>query len=124
MASRIASMVALLGTLVTVAVGPGLTLVRCELTGDVMLECCCLEQAGGSDGSTAFSANDDCCTFQRLEAPWRSQALASAAQPHAQDVFPPLMSDFAQHGSGVALLLGPPSCAESSPNQTPLVLRI
>jgi hypothetical protein len=127
MFSRVGFAFALIGTLVTIAVGPGVTLVRCELTGEVMLECCCLDDSLKPQGSPALTAADDCCSFQRVEAPWRAQTLASQAQRHTQEHvvalrLPP--ADFALPLTGIGNNAQPRSRDRSAASEASVILRI
>jgi hypothetical protein len=65
-------------SLLAVAVGPGMSLVRCELTGKVQLMCCCGTRDVASSREQ-LEATDDCCQFAHLDASWQRSSLSSRA---------------------------------------------
>jgi hypothetical protein len=80
MARQLASWTALLGVVVTLAIGPGLTLNRCLLTGQVSVHCCC----AGADVGTPDGLGDpaeSCCNIQRLTPPWTSAETSRHVRP-------------------------------------------
>ena len=85
MGTRLASCLVVLGVGLSMAIGPGMTLTRCLLTGDVMLSCCCAPNAADQKG---VDAPDDCCSKQHLSAPWTSTQVPV----HAPSVAPPMAS--------------------------------
>ncbi len=62
---------AVLGSVVSLAIGPGLTLTRCLLTGEVMLSSCC-ETPESAHHPDVLDSADSCCSTERLVAPWTS----------------------------------------------------
>jgi hypothetical protein len=57
-------------------IGPGVSLVRCLLTGEVHLSCCCGERDAASSPEQ-LEATDDCCQFTHLDASWQRSSLFS-----------------------------------------------
>ena len=79
--ARLASAVCLGGFALAVAVGPGISLTRCSLTGRVSLDCCC-DQVGGLSPTAALGDSaPGCCTVQRLAAPWMADQVAAWIPP-------------------------------------------
>jgi hypothetical protein len=65
--------------LMAVAIGPGVSLVRCLLTGEVHLTCCCGERDAFSSAER-LEATDDCCQFVHLDASWQRSSLVSPVE--------------------------------------------
>ena len=77
MIRRLIGLQAVLGIVLFVAVGPGLTLSRCRMTGRVYLSCCCTALGAATAPSSLGDIAEGCCSVQRLTTPWRS-AVTSA----------------------------------------------
>ncbi len=80
--------VGVLGVALAAAVGPGVTLSRCLLTGKVTLACCCAAETPVAADQLGDAA-DGCCTVQTLAAPWQGSQL-----PHQSVVSPSLALGF------------------------------
>jgi hypothetical protein len=65
-----------LAALTATAIGPGVSLVRCLLTGEVHLTCCCGERDPASSAQH-LEATDPCCQFTHLDASWQRSSLFS-----------------------------------------------
>jgi hypothetical protein len=86
MGRRLVSSLALLGILLAVAVGQGLTLTRCLLTGQVMLSCCCGDQAAPQTHNESTADEPDfCCSFEHLRAGWPTTQNSSRADRRHAD---------------------------------------
>jgi len=75
MANRVVGSIGLLAVALSVAIGPGLSINRCLMTGEVTLSCCCAAETASGAGSVA--AGDSCCSIERLEAPWNHRQVPS-----------------------------------------------
>ncbi len=78
MGKRLVALLLATSGFLAVAIGPGISLVRCELTGEVQLTCCC----GARDIASSqeqLEASDDCCQFAHLDASWQRSSLSSRA---------------------------------------------
>jgi hypothetical protein len=62
--------------LMAAAIGPGVSLVRCLLTGEVHLTCCCGERDAASPAKR-LETTDPCCQFTHLDASWQRSSLFS-----------------------------------------------
>jgi hypothetical protein len=79
-ARKLASWTAQLGIALTLAIGPGLSLSRCLLTGQVSVNCCCAAASATTPQGLGDPA-ESCCDFQRLTAPWTSAETSPHVLP-------------------------------------------
>ncbi len=117
---RSVSVLCLVGALLAIGVGPGISLARCSFTGRVSIDCCCEKGAGGPLAALrAESAG--CCTVQNLSAPWASAQAPSGGGVTAPALFASSLPFVPSHaGAGIA----PRVLLASSPPDRPLPLRI
>jgi hypothetical protein len=108
-----------LTAIAAVAIGPGITLVRCLLTGQVQLTCCCIHDDDGAPAEL-LEATDDCCQFVHLDASWqRSSSPPSSVELLAPNA--PLIPSPWPGGSSSAQLISA-AAAPEDPSPPPLWL--
>ncbi|MHB8419473.1 MAG: hypothetical protein ACYDCL_15465 [Myxococcales bacterium] len=83
---RVLALPCLVGVLLSTAIGPGLSLVRCNLTGHVSIDCCCASPEAARPDALGDEPSG-CCTITHLSAPWNSiQVATPGVQPAAVTV--------------------------------------
>ncbi len=76
-AGRLTAVLCLLGLSLSAAVGPGIRLLRCTLTGRVSIDCCCDASSGAAPDELGGPSTQGCCTVQRLASPWSAHQLSA-----------------------------------------------